>query len=76
MKLDTLKPDEVCAWIKKRIRELFGDFAENKSNVWAANGFYYIYLYRGKVHNSIRFTEFTLRRKSLPKLFKQLKKDR
>lgn len=40
--LNEMKPDEVCAWIQKRIRELFGDEVENAAGVYASHGYYYI----------------------------------
>ena len=73
-KLDQMKPDQVCALIRQKIRELYGDRVENKSAVFASHGFYYIQIYGGRKGRSIRYTEFTLRRKNLPALFKSLKK--
>ncbi len=72
-KLEQMKPDQVCAWIKQKIRERYGDKAENKSNVWASHGFYYVLIYQGRKGKRIEYTEFTLRRKNLPALFKSLK---
>jgi hypothetical protein len=37
-----LKPDEVVAQIRKRIRDIFGDAKENRTRVWASHGYYYI----------------------------------
>jgi hypothetical protein len=72
MKVDTMKPDQVCGWIQRKIREIYGDRVENKSVVFASHGFYYIQIYQGKHRGWIRLAEYTLRRKNLPALFKKL----
>jgi hypothetical protein len=76
MKLDTLKPDQVVAWIRKHIREIFGNYTEDQSNVYARNGFYYVFLFRNKRRGKVKYSEYTVRRKNLPKLMKELKSER
>ena len=76
MKLDQLKPDQVVGWIRKHIREIFGNYTEDQSNVYARNGFYFIQIYRGKRRGWVKFEEYTVRRKNLPKLIKELKSER
>jgi len=66
--LSTLKPDEVVAQILKKIRELFGDEAQNESTVFASHGYYYISV-AGQGSGSNRI----LRRQSLPAFFKEMK---
>jgi hypothetical protein len=66
--LKDLKPDQVVALIRKKIREALGDAVENESTVFASHGFYYV---------SVPGTGLglrTLRRASLAKFFKELKK--
>jgi hypothetical protein len=66
--LQELKPDQVVALIRKRIRQTLGDKVENKATVFASHGYYYV---------SVPGTGLglrTLRRSSLPTFFKELKK--
>ena len=65
--LNQLKPDEVVALIKKKIREAKGDDVENLSAVYASHGYYLIHV-AGSGKNR------TLRRSRLPAFFKELKK--
>lgn len=74
MNLDKLTPDQVCGWIQKQIRALYGDRVENKSHVWASHGYYYVLIFRGRRKGAVKYEEHTLRRKNLSKLFKGLKR--
>lgn len=73
-RIEDMTPDEVCGEIQRQIRTRLSEHAENQSYVYANTGFYFIKLYRGKVHGSARYTEFTLRRKQLREWFRGLKK--
>jgi hypothetical protein len=66
--LKSMSPDEVCGWIQKQIRKLFGDVTENKTSVWASHGYYYIEF--KKRHPAI------VRRHELVNYFKMMKQDR
>lgn len=47
-KLETAKPKEVEAYAETMIRFHFGDLVENKSRVFARNGFYFIEIKVGR----------------------------
>lgn len=66
--LNDLKPDQVVALIRKKIREALGDKVENKATVFAYTGYYYVSIAEAGIGGR------TLRRSSLPKFFKELKK--
>ena len=66
--LQDLKPDQVVALIRKKIREALGDKAENNATVFASHGYYYVSVAEAGIGGR------TLRRSSLRKFFKELKK--
>jgi hypothetical protein len=70
MRLDGLKPDQVVAWTKAKIREYFGDEVENESSVFAQRGWYYIRLY---TKNLGAEQSGALRRKQIPAYLKSLR---
>ena len=70
--LAPMAPDEVCAWIRGKIRGKVGDRQENQARVYASHGRYYI-----KFHVPSKYADYSgsYRRSQLVELFKAMGKE-
>ena len=57
MDLNTAKPREVEAYLRKKILEYFGDTAENGARIYASHGYYSVEIPRDKDF-TILFSKF------------------
>lgn len=68
--LNAMSPDEVCGWIQKQIRNIAGDDVENKTDVYASHGYYYVYF---PLFAGLAGLDHIWRRSRLPELVKQMR---
>jgi hypothetical protein len=70
--LKSLTPDQVCAWMHSKLRAVSGDSLENKTKIFASNGYYVI-----KFPARSRFAQFNglYRRSKLSDLFDAIGKE-
>lgn len=67
----TMKPRAVEAYLRERVREIFGDEIENKSLVWAVRGGYYNVHVKLDKDQNVAFSNF--RKKDTPRVVKALR---
>lgn len=65
--IEAMTPDEVCAWVRRRLREKLGDEIENQSTITCRRGSYYVGLPGREVVG--------MRRKRLAEFVKGLKRE-
>lgn len=71
MDFKTMKPRQVEAYLREKVRQIFGDAVENGANIYSRNGYYSMFIGFDLEGRSATFLNF--RKSEVPKIVKAMK---
>lgn len=70
MDFKTMKPRQVEAYLREKVRQIFGDKIENKTHITSAHGYYSMIIGMG---GTTQYDFLSFRKTEVPKIVKAMK---